>query len=577
VDASTPEPVAPVGLAALRRAGVLRALVGGSEGPVIPRAEDGAALDRARAEALARHLGLEVRFVVVPEEGQLVGWLRRGEGDLIATPLADLEAEPGLALSPPLGQARPAGPREEPARLRLAVRAEDADLWAEAGSLLAQFQLTRHLHLRASGDLTEIRGRGALRVGMLNNALAYFIYRGQEVGFQFELAELLCLQLGLRLQVVVPERPGGLWDLVQEGRADLAFVSLREGDPRQAAFLLSPPIDRADHLLVQPAGQAPLARLEELAGRSVHARRSSVYFPRLEELAGRLPGLRVVVAPEELATQELVRQVGRGEIPLTVANAALLGAELSYRDDIQGSLVLAPGHPLALVARADSPRLAAATARFLVRELPSERFAALRDRYFEPRERMREVRSQALDATGAISPYDALVKRAAAEHGLDWRLVLAQMYQESQFDPRARSWAGARGLMQLMPRTAVELGVKDPWDPEENVRAGVAYLARLRERFEPELHPRHRLRFALAAYNAGLEHVRDARRLARARGLDPDRWFGHVERAILLLENPVYHRRARYGYCRGSEPVQYVSRIQTKYDAFSRLAPASPP
>jgi membrane-bound lytic murein transglycosylase F len=130
------------------------------------------------------------------------------------------------------------------------------------------------------------------------------------------------------------------------------------------------------------------------------------------------------------------------------------------------------------------------------------------------------------------------------------------------------------GLLQVMPQTAAELGVGDPWDPESNIHAGVKYMAWLLLRFETTLPMRQRIRFALASYNAGLGHVRDARRLAKETGLNPDRWFGNVEKAIVLLEKQKFYKRARHGYCRGSEPAQYVSRIQTKYDAYSRLMPA---
>ena len=131
--------------------------------------------------------------------------------------------------------------------------------------------------------------------------------------------------------------------------------------------------------------------------------------------------------------------------------------------------------------------------------------------------------------------------------------------------------------MQVMPGTARELGYKPSQmrHPESNIEAGVRYLSQQVKRFEASLDRRQRIRFALASYNAGYGHVRDARRLARQKGWDPDRWFQNVERAMRLLEKPYYAQRARYGYCRGSEPVAYVSKIQTKYDAYTNLIDAS--
>ena len=114
------------------------------------------------------------------------------------------------------------------------------------------------------------------------------------------------------------------------------------------------------------------------------------------------------------------------------------------------------------------------------------------------------------------------------------------------------------GLLQILPRTAQSLGFTRLTDPEECTHAGIAYMAQLMDQLEPDLALQQRVRFALAAYNVGLGHLTDARRLAGELGLDTNSWFGNVEKAMLELQKPVYYRRARYGYARGSEPVKYV-------------------
>jgi membrane-bound lytic murein transglycosylase F len=191
-------------------------------------------------------------------------------------------------------------------------------------------------------------------------------------------------------------------------------------------------------------------------------------------------------------------------------------------------------------------------------------------KYFERARHLSDGGAE-LRGDGSISPYDDLVRRAAEAHGFDWRLVVAQMYQESRFDPDAESWAGARDLMQVLPRTAQELGIDDLHDPEKSVEAGLRYLEWVRERFPASLDPAERMWFTLAGYNAGHGHVRDARRLARRLGHDPDRWFGHVERAMLKLSEPEYANRARHGFVRGREPVQYVRAIRDRYQAYVDL------
>jgi membrane-bound lytic murein transglycosylase F len=170
-----------------------------------------------------------------------------------------------------------------------------------------------------------------------------------------------------------------------------------------------------------------------------------------------------------------------------------------------------------------------------------------------------------------LSPYDAAARTYAAQYGFDWRLIVAQMYQESRFDPLAKSWVGALGLMQVMPRTAQQFGFSDLQDPDVGLHAGVRYLDWLQERFDPELPVQDHMWFALASYNAGVGHVRDARRLARKMGWNHNRWFGNVERAMLLLSKRKYARQARHGYVRGSEPVKYVREIRNRFNAYVQL------
>ena len=174
--------------------------------------------------------------------------------------------------------------------------------------------------------------------------------------------------------------------------------------------------------------------------------------------------------------------------------------------------------------------------------------------------------------SGQISPYDKLVRKYADRYGFDWRLVTAQMYQESRFNPKAKSHVGAKGLMQLMPRTAKAMGVKNASDPAHNIKGGVKYMDWLRDRFDSNLPISERLWFTLASYNAGAGHVHDARRLARQLGYDPDRWFGHTEEAMLKLSKKEYARKARFGYVNGREPVNYVRDIRQRFEAYVELS-----
>jgi membrane-bound lytic murein transglycosylase F len=230
--------------------------------------------------------------------------------------------------------------------------------------------------------------------------------------------------------------------------------------------------------------------------------------------------------------------------------------------------------PHAVAVRADNPKLLAALNGFIRKEYRGLVYNVLYKKYFTSRRQVRDLASGRPRAGGdnGLSPYDEVIRTLAERYNFDWRLIVAQMFQESRFDPKAESFAGAQGLMQVLPRTARFMGFEKIKKPEEGIHAGVKYLDWVRNRFEPELPVNERMWFTLAAYNAGHGHVQDARRLARQKGWDGDRWFDNVERAMLLLSKKKYARKARYGYVRGTEPVGYVRNIRELYRAYIALS-----
>lgn len=170
-----------------------------------------------------------------------------------------------------------------------------------------------------------------------------------------------------------------------------------------------------------------------------------------------------------------------------------------------------------------------------------------------------------------LSPFDSRIKKYAEESGFDWLLIAAQIFQESRFTPGVIAADGGLGLMQLMPDTAREMNCANPLDPEQNIRAGIAYLAKQYERVGDGVEPRDRLCFALAAYNGGYGHLEDARRLARQLNLDRNRWSGHVEKAYELLKRREYYSKARYGFCRSDIIIRYVNEIMARYLEYMQL------
>jgi membrane-bound lytic murein transglycosylase F len=172
-----------------------------------------------------------------------------------------------------------------------------------------------------------------------------------------------------------------------------------------------------------------------------------------------------------------------------------------------------------------------------------------------------------------ISKYDEMIKREAERLGWDWRLLAAVIYQESRFQNGGESWAGARGLMQLMPATAREFGADNPDDPRQNLRAGVnyfRYLDRYWSKYIPDSN--ERLKFVLASYNVGLSHIIDARKLTEKYGGYPTRWGNQVEYYLLKKSDPKYFRDplAVAGYCKCEEPVNYVKDVLDTFEEYKQ-------
>jgi membrane-bound lytic murein transglycosylase F len=328
------------------------------------------------------------------------------------------------------------------------------------------------------------------------------------------------------------------------------------------------PYNYVEQVIVARTDDVGLHDIADLAGRTVWVRPSSAYVGTLENVRSKGIDLTIAEAPEEMDTEEIIGMVASGDYDLTLADSHIADIEVNWRDDVKAAFPVTNLLPLSWAVRASNPELREALDEFLQREYRGLYFNIIYERYFRDAREIRTHRDERADLVGDLSPYDAIVKKYADVYGFDWRLIVSMMYQESQFNPRARSFAGAAGLMQVLPRTAGEFGFDDLQDPEEAIHAGIKYLDWVRDRFEPDLAVKDRMWFTLAAYNAGAGHVRDARRLARKLGLNPNVWFGNVERAMLLLSRAQYAQVAQYGYCRCGEPVRYVRDVRSRYNAY---------
>lgn len=518
-----------------------------------------------------QHAGIELRLLPehIPAYAVLSG-VSSGKFDIAAVDITQLEAQsdqwPDLKVVDGLTR---------DSIIAWGVNPGATELLEALNSFLGREQLKKQSHLVYKDDLPGIKHRQVLRVLTRNNAATYFVWRGQFLGFEYELMKRFADSQGLHLEMVVPNRWGDLIPTLKTGGGDLIAASMTITDERKKqGIAFTQPYNKVTEELVARASESGIISINDLNGRSVVVRRSSSYWTTLQKLLDQGMNFQLVEAPDNMETEEIISRVASGEYDLTVADSHILSVELIWRNDIKPVLTLNGPVPHGWAVRDGDKKLLSALNAFLDKEYKGRFYNLVYDKYFQNSNRILDhvASHQEYAAKGNISPYDAEVQKYAEEYGFDWALIVAQMYQESRFDPKAESWAGARGLMQILPTTGELFGVNDLHEVDTSIQTGVRYLAWLHERFEPELTVQDRMWFTLAAYNAGLGHVRDARSLARKMGWNQDRWFNNVDRAMLLLSRRSFYQLATHGYARGKETVDYVREIRDRYNAYIRLA-----
>jgi membrane-bound lytic murein transglycosylase F len=500
------------------------------------------------------------------------------------------------------------------------------------GVLLVGFVMASYTALRApeseaiprlpppiTRDLDEILQRDTLFALTSYSSTSYFLYRGEPFGFEYELLRDFGETHDVVVKMLVVPRDS-LLPMLNRGVGDVAAASLIPSEQDTAYFRYTEELYRTRPMVVQREGgpdsarvatgrgsipsdtsvlprsldttlvrevlavpepfriaARPIQRPADLRGRDVHVQRDHPYVDQLVELEDAVTG-EIHVVEVDTTTESLIRQVAGGAIDYVVAPENMAELEQSYYTNLTVNPTVGPSHPVTWAVRGNSPRLREAMNAWIINRRDTDEFERLYAKYFVDRQAFRQrVESRYLTGeTRVLSAFDNLLRRAAATIGWDWRLLASQAYQESRFDPAATSWAGAMGLLQLMPATARDLGVADAYDAEENALAAVRYLRWLEEEYwNDEIADVHeRLKFVLASYNAGAGHVMDARRLAEAEGGDPDLWEDVAYWLLQKSRVDVYNRpEVRHGFCRGLEPVQYVARILDRFDHYRQFVP----
>ncbi|WP_237324179.1 membrane-bound lytic murein transglycosylase MltF [Vibrio penaeicida] len=417
-------------------------------------------------------------------------------------------------------------------------------------------------------ELEKIKERGTLRVGTLNNQLSYYIGPDGPTGLDFELAKRFADELGVNLEMKPAYRLSELFPALDRGEIDMIAAGLSQTPDRLKHFRAGPAYYYVSQQVVYKKGSWRPRNVDQLVKKQIPiiVVKDSHFERTLKTLQQEKPGL-VYRDEEDADVNDLLQKVSKGELALTMADSV----ELSLSQRLYPSLALAfeltEDQPISwYMRRSDDESLYALLIEFFGLLKQSGDLARLEEKYFGHVESFDYVDTRAfiraLDSK--LPKWEALFKKHSNE--FDWRLIAALGYQESHWNPLAKSPTGVRGMMMLTLPTAKSVGVKNRLDPEQSVRGGVEYLRRIVDRVPDSISEHEKIWFALASYNVGYGHMMDARRLTKRQGGDPDSW-ADVKDRLPLLRKKEFYSKTRYGYARGDEARNYVENIRRYYQS----------
>ncbi|MFZ4456058.1 MAG: transglycosylase SLT domain-containing protein [Bacteroidales bacterium] len=425
-------------------------------------------------------------------------------------------------------------------------------------------------------SVAEIKKRGKLRIITLYSSTTYFLYKGQPMGYEYELAEQFAQSIGVETQVIVAKNAAQLTQFLKEGKGDVVAFNLPVNKEMRDSFQYCGRQSLTHQVLVQQqnANRKPLTDVTQLVGKKITVLRNSRYHQRLinlnEELGG---GIKLnPISKDSISTEDLIEKVSDGELDYTVADNDLAILNKTYFGNININLEISFPQRLSWVVHKGNSDLANALNRWFATNINSVEYQTLAKRYFEKSKRPFDLILPKI-SNGKISPYDAIFKKYAKDIDWDWRLLAALAYVESKFDPTEISWAGAKGLMQLMPRTSAAVGIygKDIYDPDINVSGAVKSIRLINRVYANVKDKSEKQKFIIGAYNCGIGHIMDAQNLATKHGASRVIWDKNVAHYLALKSNSEYYTDnvCNYGYLRGSETCLYVKKVLTIFNYYT--------
>ncbi len=417
----------------------------------------------------------------------------------------------------------------------------------------------------ALNSVERIKKTGILRLITNNSINTYYYYNGKPAGFEYDLAKAFADFLNVELDVVTPGW-NSMFSYLEQNKGDLiaSQITITKERLEKVSFSI-PHMTIRQHIIHHKLVFGP-KNIEDLSFRTIHVRRGTSYQSRLETIKNSGIDLNYILH-NNMPTEELIRMVHDRKIQFTIADNNIAYLNQRYYPDIRIGIAVQGKESLAWAVNKNDLPLLEQINKFFLYANETALLKQISDKYYPDIEGSNsfDIKKFHKMIKTRLPKYKEIIIKESQKYGFDWKLVAALIYQESRFNPNARSFSNVRGLMQLTILTAQEMGIDNRLKPSESIRAGIKYLDKMVKKFDYLEDSYQRILFGMASYNIGYGHVTDAMQLAKDMNLDETKWQD-LKIVLPLLSKSKYYKKTKYGYARGWEPVQYVERILTYFD-----------
>ena len=429
--------------------------------------------------------------------------------------------------------------------------------------------------IKKASILDKIKANKTLNVILLNAPSTYYIGTEGKQGFEYDLLNKYSQYLGVELNITTAHTTQEAIELSKVLKPHITSAALAKTPLRESKFNFGPSYFEVQEQVIchrgMINGKTFPRDIEDLAGLNLMVGKGTSYNETIDSLVHDGFDLNITLT-SEYSTEELLYKVASHEIDCTIADSNIYSINLRYFPEISLAFSISGREQLAWLLADDSKELEADMYAWLNSFNQSGEMAELKDHYYSyvlyfdyynTKMFYKRIKTR-------LPKYQEYFEKASEDYGIPSTLLAAISYQESHWNPNAKSFTGVRGLMMLTRSTAKLLGVKNRLDPQESIVGGTRHLKQMIKFVPKEVSGENRLKFALAAYNIGMGHIHDAQRLAKKMGLNENSW-NDLKRVLPLLSQKKYYKTLKYGYARGEEPVKYVDSIYNYRNILQKL------